>query len=367
LPVSDFATNASVAGGTFRGELTNVDSTQQPIDRRKYKRIHLEALGALVLSGSHYEGPCDVSRSGVGIITPICPAEGAPAGAWLPPEDGEPAGLELEGTVARSRLVVEPKVVDGERLRTLHCFGCGWTGYVDPASGQLRTTLERAAEGSFGGNTRVGEPMTEERPHTCPTCGAGALSSIDRAYHAVGIDLSKLAWRDEERLLRYIEVVLRRRAELGRRQHKRFLLDYVPAQVRCTVDDPKALAAVFLEDIGQGGIGFVTPEEYDLGQEIRVALATRVDAEGFVMPAHIVSRTVQGGGIRYGARFARFDHAAKLELRTFIDFASGDAVENLVRSEAAQEGRATFTRQLLIGGAVGLAVGLAVAILLAIR
>lgn len=368
LPVSDFVTQASIAGGTYVGELTRVDGAQEPTDRRRYHRVHLEASGALVLDSGHLEGPCDISRAGAGIIVPASPPAGSRVRIWLPPEEGEMGGLELEGRVARARLTVEPVRRGGRPLTTLHCFACRWTGYADPESGELRTSIERTSEeGRHGERTRVGAPLEAGLPDVCPTCAVGALSRIDRPYHAVGIDLSDLGWRDEERLLTYIERVVTRRADVDQRKHRRFLRDYVPAQVRCRVEDPVDLARVFAEEISQGGMGFVTGEEHALGEEVRLVLCAPAQAAGITLGARVVSRSAEEGKFRYGARFTNLDAEARAELRAFVEGVSGRKVQEHTTTAVLPLGGGGRMRQVLIGGALGLAIGLAVAILFALR
>lgn len=364
VPVSDFATHASVVGGTFRGELTRADVAQLDIERRRYRRVPLDAPGALLLGGVTYEGPCDISRSGVGLIVAAQPAVGSAAQVWLPPELDEPAGLELAGKIARCQPVVKPYEGAGDG-RTFHCFACGWTGYIDAATGNLETVLARSGGSTFGGQTRVGDEPSADAPAACPTCGTPQPSLIDRAYYGVGVDLRALPWREEERFLRYLELTVSRRAELGRRRHRRFLLEYVPAQVRCAIEDPAALAAVFLQDISRGGISFVTTDRYAIGDEVRIALATR-DAAGFVLGARIVDVSTQGNGLRYGARFSKFDDDVREDLRLFIELATGGSLGQAERRTEDGAARRRMARQIVLGGAFGLSVGLLAALLAAL-
>lgn len=357
-----------MVGDPHPGELTRVDTAQQPLDRRRYRRAPLDAFGALVLGSTTFEGPCDLSRSGAGLIVPVAPPIGTEVRAWLPPQGDSPDGLELAGRVARVSLMVTPVVRDGSTLRTLHCFRCGWTGYLDPGSGELRTTLERASEGAFGERTRVGTPLESGVPQECPTCAVGDLSAIDRPYHAVGIDLSGLGWREEEQFLRYLERAVLRSAERDPDQHQRHLREYVPAQIRCPIDEPRALARLFVESLQHGRMSFQTATEHPLGDEVRIVLLCGPEADGMVLPARIASRTLQDRQHRYEVQLLRMDEASLADLRSFVDEVSGEGARRLAETASiVLPPLARGPSKLLVGTALGLALGLAIILLIALR
>lgn len=337
------------------------------LDRRKYRRIALDEAAALVHEGRH-QGPGDVSRGGASVVVPVAPALGSSVRVELPPDDGEPDGLALPGQVVRTPSLAEPVERGGQLLPTFHCYTCGWTGFWDPITRELATTVRRNSESTLGtSRVRVTGAGVPGQPDLCPICGAVEPTSIPRPIYRVGVHFSALGPRDAERLSQYVARQVVRKEGLGRRQHDRALTDYVPMRVDCSFPTPAELANAYLRDISQGGIGFTSSEDLKLGTEVRVAIRPTDAQEGYVLSAQIVSRQADGSACRYGARFLGFDAQAQEELRAFIEAITGNAVARTERAQVRAFAVKRVGRELWLGIAIGIVLAVVVAVLLSVR
>ncbi len=338
------------------------------LDRRRYRRIAFDELATLVHEGRH-QGPGDVSRGGASVVAPVAPAQGALVEVLLPADDGEADGLTLEGKVARTQLLAEPVERGGQKLPTFHCFTCGWTGFWDPVTRELATTVRRNPESTLGGSSRmrVTDGGAPGQPDLCPICAAIEPSFVPQAIYRVGVNLGELGPRDAERLAQYVSRLVMRKEGLGRRKHDRTLAEYVPMRVDCSFSTPAELANAYLRDISQGGIGFTSSEELKLGTEVRVAIRASEAKEGFVLAAQIVSRQAAGTACRYGARFLRFGPEAQTELRTFIEAITENAVARTERAQTRAVAVKRVWRELWLGIAVGIVLAVVAAVLLSVR
>ena len=374
LPTGDFGESAE-ARLSQAPPFTDEGSTRYDalglfgLDRRKYRRVALDEPATLVHQGRH-QGPGDVSRGGASVVAPVAPVPGAPVEVLLPADDGEADGLTLGGKVARAQLLAEPVERGGKKLSTFHCFTCGWTGFWDPVTQELATTVRRNSESTLGGGSsrlRVTGGGVPGQPDLCPICGAVEPSLVTQATYRVGVNLGELGPRDAERLAQYVARLVMRKEGLGRRKHDRTLAEYVPMRVDCSFSTPAELANAYLRDISQGGIGFTSSADLKLGTEVRVAIRASDAKEGFVLSAQIVSRQAVGTACRYGAQFLRFGPEAQTELRMFIEAITENGVAKTERAQTRAVAVKRVWRELWLGIAVGIVLAVVAAVLLSVR
>ncbi len=345
---SDFSTQTSRADD----ELTRADTSQTPVDRRRFRRVGLDRSGLLESAGVTSEAILDLARDGAGAVSAAAAALGALVHVRLPADEGEPDGLRLPGRVVRTALVVKP-VGDATPLPTFHCFACGWTGYLEPGTGRLRTTLERSSGQTFFGETQVGGAAGSDpvAPAECTTCRAPHPWPVHVPLHGCGIRFGELDPTVVDRLCAYLERRLAVRAG-GQTPTRKMAADYVPLRFEVAFASPAELAKDYAEHLQAGTAIFESTDVLAIGDEVRVVLVAS-GGEAHVVVGRVVAKAGIEGGQRYTTTLVGFDEAVRARLRRFVEEHSG----SMLRKELSGPRGSTA---LWVGAAAGLAIGLAV-------